>query len=750
MPAKSSNSGILEMVVQQFPFESRHQALLYAAEAAAKTQDPVYIREAIRLVQQQLDMAGRDSKGLWMTAKEISEHGGFCEVSILKKLGTQWESREREKKPGQMGKIPREFYIALENCRIVDKTGGISQLLKLQASPEAEEMRQASTGLRTLLAEIEPPLSPENIEIRMTAAEIKSYGSPMNSTYIGQVLRHNYRTFNTGKRGRAHEGTITLQNCHRIGLSPNKIREIAKGLKEKAEFQITREQSKPRLDLEQKSSAPDLQIPELSPRPQKTRIRFANGNTYEIDSTQLYQDPFFYQVLSNLGSQFRDRQVQELFKKVAASGSPLKRGVPGNTIVGLIKTASQAAFIGDELVFYLSAEAGVNPADVREFLNRNTMKKHFLAGDLFPYIPRFDLETLAGDIRESVFGVREFPEDITVTEQPKLQLQAKPADAEKPKAESLEPPADKFQEKKKRQAREASKVSVEAGGFKGIIYSGDKYTSEQAGLIISQIHPGFFRERAGTVVQHLACDGYIPGASLIEFLNQFTGGILDPSSSSAQQTIERETGLSFSQIVQDPRLNRYIYTLPGEFAQYMRKQDLIRIRKEIDSERTGHTSQEQPISTRAPATAIQQEPQTQPEQNCRVILQRELQTRLGRAAPNQKLLEKLIATGVLLTDSAEEARRTASDFARAMNGYAYFQADAVREQLGVDWPEFKSRYIPELVNQGVIKDAVQDLGRFEADKEFHCYLVRKGVHLSQILAIFGRGYTPYRGHDLKF
>jgi hypothetical protein len=705
---------------------------------AKESSDVDTLRAIVSLEQARLEATDRTDPGseeIWLTAQDLVRLGGYSYHTVAAKLASRsLESRPKQRRPGQKGKPAAEHRVNLKNCIWFDKGRSIrDQILSASKLPQR---REAIRSLQTRITELEqqtesPSQTPPEEETGrwMAAAEIRQYGSPLNQSYLGQVLRNNPRQFQTKKRGkRAYEGFIDYSNCHRVGISPAQLRQL-----------LT---PKP----QPSSQAEESVTPPLAPSSEIRKVRFANGNSYELDSAHLYDLKFVQQVMANLGPQFKGEDLEALFKKVAVSKSPTQIGVPGNTLFGLLQQASQVAFLGEEFYTYIAAEAGVNTSEVRGLFNSElSPRAQYLAGNLFSYVPRRGLETLVEDVREKIHGVRRFPDEVLLAKQPKAKspdeiiqesrIKKQQAADEVRRAEQAERQASM----EAARARESSKVNIEAGGLKCAIYPGDSYTRDRVETMIRQIHPSYFGPRAQAFVSSLDSGGNVPGKDLISFLEPFKGGgILDPSSTSARQTLERDLGVRYEQILEDPELSRFVQR-PAQDpnSPYILRSDLGEMRKVIEAKNPApkpYSPQESVRETASPLEKAAEPNSVDPE----TVLVDELSKRLGDHVPRNKTYEKLKVTGVFQLDSPATARRTAAEFTEAMRGWKYFDFNKFREQIGVtDWQEFREGYLSLLIEAGMVKDVVQQLGVYDNPRKLEVYVLKKETSLGELFEFLG-------------
>lgn len=714
-------------------------------EAAKESRDVSTLRAIVSLEQAKLEVmerAGLGSGEIWLTAKDLVRLGGYAYPTVAAKLAERGlESRPGQRRPRQRGKPAAEYRINLGNCAWFDKERGIKdQILSASKLPQRIEKIRS---LQTLIKELEPQASeslpsqtPPEEGRWMTAAEIKYLGSPLNLTYIGVILGKNPGEFKTRRRGkRAYEGLITPGNCSR--------------------FKIPKQTLEAKLSQPHLQASEELEVSPLAPCSEIRKVRFPNGASYELDSAQLYGPKFLQQIMANLGSQFKGEDLDALFRKLAVSQSPTQRGVPGNTLFGLLQQASQAAVLGDDFYTYLAAEAGVNTSEVRGlFKSELAARAKYLAGNLFPYVPRPGLETLIEDVREAIHGVRRFPDEVLVAEQPRARTADEIFQEGRREAQKAVEAARKTAEAAKQvsaeaaRARESSKVDIEAGGLKCTIYPEDVYPRAQVETMIQQIHPLYFGSRAQAFVSSLDSRGNVSGTDLIRFLETFKGrGILDPSSTSARQKLERELGIGYEQILEDAELNRFVQR-PSQDpnSPYILRADLSKMRELIAARSPAHKISTPPEPARRTASPLEEaaEPQVDPER----VLISELSRRLGQHAPKNRLFEKLRDTGVFQLDSPDSAKRTAAAFAESMRGWKYFDFNKFRESIGVaDWREFTDGYLSQLVEAGMVKDLVGELGVYENPRKLTVYVLKKETTPKELFEFFGLP-VPATWHDL--
>jgi len=235
-------------------------------------------------------------------------------------------------------------------------------------------------------------------------------------------------------------------------------------------------------------------------------------------------------------------------------------------------------------------------------------------------------------------------------------------------------------------------------------YPNHNYSRDEVKKILSWVHCGIFKNEnvIDNVFNKIGKDRKIKGSNLIDFINEVNGMML-LGSEKTQEEIQSVCGRSYDEIVHIWDIREfadYVHSMPDIFpGTFLKKSELGELCEKI--KKFGYADNE-----------IGDELN---KAHQRLVLK--------RIMPRGKSYSRLLGAGILKNNSIEDIQRTYTRFEEAMEGFAFFDFNALRIEMDVNWNDFNKGPMKKLVESGLARDI---LSYFGVDNNRSFYVIARG------------------------
>lgn len=247
-------------------------------------------------------------------------------------------------------------------------------------------------------------------------------------------------------------------------------------------------------------------------------------------------------------------------------------------------------------------------------------------------------------------------------------------------------------------------VTININSKDSTFYPAHYYSRDEVKKILSWVHSGVFNDKnvIDNVFNKMDKDRKISGTNLIDFVNE-VNGIMFLGSQKTQEVLQSACGRSYDEIVHIwniPEFADYVHSMSDIFpGTFLKKSELPELCEKI--KKFGYADNE-----------IGDE-----------LNKAHQRLTLKRIMPMGKAYSRLLERGILNNNSVEDIQQSYTKFGEAMDGFTFFDFNALRIEMGVDWDEFNEGPMKKLVESGLARDIFSYFG---ADNNKSFYVIAKG------------------------